>query len=436
MFGIWYGKGPGVDRCGDVFKHANAAGTSPNGGVLALAGDDHGCQVLDPAASERPRLHRRADAGAQSGDACRTSRPRPAGLRDVALLRLLGRLQGDHRDGRDLGRRSTSIPTRIKIVMPDRFRDAAGRPQHPLARSRRWSRSGGCTDSRCYAALAFARANQLDRIVSIRRTRAARHHGDRQGLSRHPPGAGAISASPSRGAAQARAAPLQGRHDLAAGAGRRARSSPKACEEILVVEEKREIIENQLKQELLQLARRRPPARGRQDGRDTAQRCLPCDGELTPTIGRGSSLAERLLQARPSQPESLRAAPRQGSTAFDRPAGRPMQARAKLHAHAVFLLGLPAQHLDQGARRQPRHGRHRLPLHGAVDGPPHRRPSPTWAAKACRGSAQAPFTERRARVRRTSATAPTSIPASWRSARRSPPASTSPTRSSTTTRSR
>jgi indolepyruvate ferredoxin oxidoreductase len=45
VFALWYGKGPGIDRSGDVFVHGNAAGASPNGGVLLIAGDDHAART-------------------------------------------------------------------------------------------------------------------------------------------------------------------------------------------------------------------------------------------------------------------------------------------------------------------------------------------------------------------------------------------------------
>src|SRR6266852_3950009 len=79
VFAMWYGKGPGVDRSGDVFKHGNAAGTAPKGGVLLLAGDDHACK-----SSTLPHQSEYAFIDAQIPVL------NPAGVQDILDLGLYG----------------------------------------------------------------------------------------------------------------------------------------------------------------------------------------------------------------------------------------------------------------------------------------------------------------------------------------------------------
>src|ERR1700737_2194208 len=72
VFGLWYGKGPGVDRSGDALIHGNAYGSSPHGGVLVVAGDDHGCVSSSMPPPSAGRLM------AACLPRCRTSRTSPS----------------------------------------------------------------------------------------------------------------------------------------------------------------------------------------------------------------------------------------------------------------------------------------------------------------------------------------------------------------------
>ncbi|UZW60791.1 indolepyruvate ferredoxin oxidoreductase family protein [Lysobacter enzymogenes] len=163
VYGMWYGKGPGVDRTGDVFKHANAAGTSKLGGVLALAADDHACRSSTlPHGSE--------------GEFTSAMMPilNPAGVQDILDMGLIGWAMSRY-TGRWVGFKtiaetvesSASVdvnPLALQIVTPDDF------VMPPGGLNIRWPDPPMDQEMRLHqyavkAAQAFARANRIDRIV-------------------------------------------------------------------------------------------------------------------------------------------------------------------------------------------------------------------------------------------------------------------------------
>jgi indolepyruvate ferredoxin oxidoreductase len=163
VFGMWYGKAPGVDRTGDVFKHANFAGVWPKGGVLAVAGDDHACKSSTlPSQSEfafqdfeMPVL---APADVQE--------VLDYGLLGYALSRFSGLWVGliALADTMDSGVTIDVGLGRHRHVLPEGFALPAGglgirTKDQPLDKERRL---------RLYklpAALAFAKANGIDRTI-------------------------------------------------------------------------------------------------------------------------------------------------------------------------------------------------------------------------------------------------------------------------------
>lgn len=163
VFGIWYGKAPGVDRTGDVFKHANFAGTARFGGALAVAGDDHSCKSSTlPSQSEFAFMD--AEIPVLS----------PASIQDVLDYGLHGlemsRFTGAWSalialaDTMDSGAVIDITPDRLSFTRPQLDDAPAGglwirRGDEPMAKERR------LRDYKLPAAMAYVRANRLDREI-------------------------------------------------------------------------------------------------------------------------------------------------------------------------------------------------------------------------------------------------------------------------------
>jgi len=163
VFGMWYGKGPGVDRSMDVIKHANAFGTSEYGGVLAIAGDDHACK-----SSSLPHQSEHMFIGA--------SVPvlNPANVQEVLDLGIYGWELSRYcgcwvamkavTENMDSAISAQIDPNRITIAIPENFELPPGGvharwPDQPLEQEARLNKY------KIYAALEFARVNQLNQIV-------------------------------------------------------------------------------------------------------------------------------------------------------------------------------------------------------------------------------------------------------------------------------
>ena len=289
VFAMWYGKGPGVDRSGDVLKHGNAAGTARHGGVLVLAGDDHACK-----SSTFPHQSEHA-----VGHAMRPAL-NPAGVQEILDYGLIG-LAMSRYSGCWIGMKTiaetvdssasvTIDPHRVPMVLPTDFPMPPGGlnirwPDPPLEQEYRLMKH------KLYAALAFARANRLDRVV----------------ISSPRPRLGIVTTGKSYLDVRQALDELGISEEMAADFGLTVykvgmpwplerdgvRHFAEGLEEIIVVEEKRAVIENQLKEQLYNW---HPDVRPRVVGKFDEQGdwILPSAGELSPAQ-IGVVIGRRLL---------------------------------------------------------------------------------------------------------------------------------------------
>ncbi len=246
VFGIWYGKGPGVDRSSDAFKHANLAGTTPWGGVIAVAGDDH---VAKSSTAAHQSDHIFKACGLPVFFPASVQEILDLGIHAFALSRYAGVWAGMKTIQEIVESSATAMidPERVDVRIPIDFEMPPGGlhirwPDGPLEQEAR------LFDYKWYAALAYIRANRLnynvlegpnDRFGLIASGKA--YNDTRQALL----DLGLDDATCRQLGIRLHKVgvvwPLeaQGTHDFARG-----------LREILVVEEKRQMIEYQIKEQL------------------------------------------------------------------------------------------------------------------------------------------------------------------------------------------
>lgn len=163
VFGMWYGKGPGVDRSGDVFRHANMAGSSKHGGVLALMGDDHTAESSTVA--HQSEFHF-VDVMVPILNPAGVQEILDYGLYGYAMSRFCGTWVA-FKCVKENIESTASVDgslDRVKIVMPDDFIMPPG-GLNIRARDGVLDQEARLQDFKRDAMLAFVRANNLNRIV-------------------------------------------------------------------------------------------------------------------------------------------------------------------------------------------------------------------------------------------------------------------------------
>ncbi|MBK9135773.1 MAG: indolepyruvate ferredoxin oxidoreductase family protein [Betaproteobacteria bacterium] len=308
IFALWYGKGPGVDRCVDVFKHANHAGTARAGGVLVVAGDDHGA---------------RSSAVAHQSEhvfsACAMPVLAPASVREILEYGLAGWALSRYSGLWVALKLSSDIVESSAVVelasQPPAFVEPQDVALPPEGLNIRWPDPVPAQELRMqawkiYAALAWARANGINRVVVDAPQAKLGVMACGKAWTDLRQAMGELDLTDERAAALGvRVMKVGMPWPLEADAVRRFATG---LSEILVVEEKRQIIEYQLKEMLYDWRDDvRPRVLGKFDEAGEwpaphAPWLLPPTGELTPVIV-ARALASRLARIDPAGDWTARA---------------------------------------------------------------------------------------------------------------------------------